>query len=365
MFSPKAEGTIRTLSERLYFLIFPALFGLNVVPFKVWTFLTELANIALLIKIAGRLTGSPLAGFLAAILWSANAGFALALGWSSAYNEIAFGFVILLAFRLFSGTSTPASENTGFGSGSYSWSGSGSGDPIHCRALRVHRRAGRSSLQNVLRKYTDDAVDLLGVHGDWAPEQPNQPTNVLVGHFRYGRHHLALVFFAVIKLRLRDDFSEYYVVVPPIGLAILGAWALASARGGPAVIVGMLAAVYIALSIASLHTTEKYLYNRAHPMKYIVQDLEALPMAETSKAILIDGIDNELFRSGISRFVIGCDDALSLLTNHQAVVLELKGRELSDITGRYLARVHFALDHPEFVAVADPLYRNRLGPTWY
>ena len=89
------------MSERLYFLISPSLFGLNVVPFKVWTFLTELANIALLIKIAGRLTGSPLAGFLAAILWTANAGFALALGWSSAYNEIAFGFVILLAFRLF------------------------------------------------------------------------------------------------------------------------------------------------------------------------------------------------------------------------------------------------------------------------
>jgi len=68
LFSPKTEGTVGTLSERLYFLISPSLFGLNVVPFKVWTFLTELANIALLIKIAGRLTGSPLAGFLAAIL---------------------------------------------------------------------------------------------------------------------------------------------------------------------------------------------------------------------------------------------------------------------------------------------------------
>jgi len=74
MFSPKAEGTVRTLSERVYFLIFPALFGLNVAPFKVWTFLTELANIALLSQIARRLTGSPLAGFLAAILWTANAG---------------------------------------------------------------------------------------------------------------------------------------------------------------------------------------------------------------------------------------------------------------------------------------------------
>ena len=101
LFSPKAQGTIRTLSERLYFLCFSSLFGLNVVPFKVCTFLTQLANIVLLIQVARRLTGSAAAGFLAAILWTANAGLALALGWSSAYNEIAFAFVILLAFRLF------------------------------------------------------------------------------------------------------------------------------------------------------------------------------------------------------------------------------------------------------------------------
>ena len=70
-------------------------------PFKTWTLLTELANIALLVQIARRVTGSALAGFLAPILWTANAGLALAVGWSSAYNEIAFAFVILLAFRLF------------------------------------------------------------------------------------------------------------------------------------------------------------------------------------------------------------------------------------------------------------------------
>ncbi len=30
LFAPIAQGTVRTLSERLYFLVFPSLFGLNV-----------------------------------------------------------------------------------------------------------------------------------------------------------------------------------------------------------------------------------------------------------------------------------------------------------------------------------------------
>jgi hypothetical protein len=47
------------------------------------------------------------------------------------------------------------------------------------------------------------------------------------------------------------------------------------------------------------------------------------------------------------------------------MVFEMKGRGVRDITERYLARVQFASGHPEFVAVADPLYGDRLGPTWY
>src|SRR5580658_169906 len=101
LFSPQAEGTVRTLSERLFFLVFSSIFGLESPPFRIWVFLTQFANIALLIQIARRLTGSAAAGFLAALLWTANAGIALAIMWSSAYNEIAEAFFILLAFRLF------------------------------------------------------------------------------------------------------------------------------------------------------------------------------------------------------------------------------------------------------------------------
>lgn len=262
-------------------------------------------------------------------------------------------------------------------------------------------------------------MDLLGVHAVCAADVETGRWLFWLGLSVAVAISLALASFAANKLRrrdwlplfllgwflvvispilpLRDHFTEYYVVVPSIGLAILGAWALASARGRTAVVADVLTVLYCTLSIADLHNTEKYFYNRARAMKCILLGLKALPAAETSQAILIDGVDNELFWSGISddpfrqlgisrvyltpgsealinphpewggisRFVIGRDDALSLLTNHRAVVFELQGRNLDDVTGRYLARVHFALDHPEFIAVANPLYGNRLGPTWY
>jgi hypothetical protein len=452
LFSPKAQGTIRTLSERLYFLVFSSLFGLNIVPFKIWTFLTELANIALLIQIARRLTGSEAAGFLAAILWTANAGLALALGWSSSYNEVAFAFVILLAFRLFLQYIDTGDRRfwiwqwavflLGFGvlELNVAYPALAAGYALCC-APRYFRKTLYLFIPSLLFvaahfAFVAEPADLhykmyfgwspfmmlwtywayaLGalrnLQTDWRPFWLGLSVTIAIS--------LALAFFAAIKLRrrdwlplfllgwflvvispvlpLRNHFTEYYVLVPAIGLAILGAWALVSARGSAAVIATVLAALYLAVSISDLHMTEKFFYNRSRRLKYIVFGLEALPKTETSKAILIDGVDNELFRSGISddpfrllgfsrvyltpgseafinadpefagisRFVLSLDDTISLLTKHQALVFEPKGRDLRDVTAQYLARARLALERPEFVDVADPLYRDRLGPTWY
>src|ERR1700682_3534883 len=101
LFGPEAQGTVRTISERLFFLVFSSIFGLESPPFRIWVFLTQFVNIALLIQITRRLTGSAVAGLIAPILWSANAGLAVSIGWSSAYNEIALAFFVLLAFHLF------------------------------------------------------------------------------------------------------------------------------------------------------------------------------------------------------------------------------------------------------------------------
>src|ERR1700736_1452796 len=101
LFRPEAQGTVRPIRERLFFLVFGSIFGLESPPFRIWVFLTQFVNIALLIQITRRLTGSAAAGLIAPVLWSANAGLAVSIGWSSAYNEIALAFFILLAFHLF------------------------------------------------------------------------------------------------------------------------------------------------------------------------------------------------------------------------------------------------------------------------
>ncbi len=86
LFHPFAQGTVRTLSERAYFLVFSSLFGLNVIPFRIAAFLTQFAAIGFLMAVLRRLSGSALAAFLAPLLWCCAAPMAMALGGRWGYN---------------------------------------------------------------------------------------------------------------------------------------------------------------------------------------------------------------------------------------------------------------------------------------
>ncbi|MEO8131396.1 MAG: hypothetical protein ABI822_30150, partial [Bryobacteraceae bacterium] len=101
MFSPMAQGTIRPWSERGFFLLFYSLFGVEALPFRLWVFLTQFANLVLLSSVAWRLTKSRAAGFLAPILWMVNSALSAAMSWTSSYNQVLCAFFILAAFRLF------------------------------------------------------------------------------------------------------------------------------------------------------------------------------------------------------------------------------------------------------------------------
>lgn len=103
IFAPQAQGTIRPLSERLFFLVGFSLFGLDALPFKVVVFVTQFANLALVAWIGARLTGLRWAGFFAAIFWVLNASAILPLGWVCVYNQVLCGFFLLLALRLLLG----------------------------------------------------------------------------------------------------------------------------------------------------------------------------------------------------------------------------------------------------------------------
>jgi hypothetical protein len=453
LFSPMAEGTVRTLSERLFFLVFSSVFGLHSPPFRVWVFLTTFACIVLLVDLTRRLTGSALAGMLAAILWIANAGLALAIGWSSAYNQIAFAFFLLLAFRLLLLYIDTNQRKywiwqwvvfiLGFGA-------------LELNVMYPVLAAGyalccaRPYLKKTLLLFIPSVL-----FGAWHLAFVPPPTDpyyhpyfgaALVATFwQYWSYALgalrdapedwrplwlgitctlgvsaALILFAVRKAVKRDwlpaflllwflamiipvlpfknHFTEYYVTVPALGLAILAGWALSRARGATLVAAGALTVLYLTLSIQDTEVAERYFYNRSRRIKYLVTALESLPKAEASKKIILAGVDNDLFWigfledpfrllgitdiyllpgsekaidthpewGGIGRYVLTPDHALSILARQDGAVYEMDGRRLRNVTAPHLAELsQYVATHSRFVDVGDPAYAGRLGPTWY
>ncbi len=69
----------------------------------------------------------------------------------------------------------------------------------------------------------------------------------------------------------------------------------------------------------------------------------------------------------IGRYIISLDDAAVALRRGEVVAFGIDGRHLRDVTEPYLATVstQFSAAHPDFVDLADPLFKSRLGPTWY
>ncbi len=100
LFTPAAQGTIRPWSERGFFLLFESLFGLNSLPFRITVFATMTANLLLIVWITRRITGSLMAGSLAAILWTANAALVTVMAWNSSYNEAMCSLFLLSSLVL-------------------------------------------------------------------------------------------------------------------------------------------------------------------------------------------------------------------------------------------------------------------------
>src|ERR1051326_7818166 len=88
MFAPLAQGTIRPFSERGFFMLFSFFFGMRALPYRLFIFLNQCVNIVLVILVTRKLTKSDLAGFIAPLLWVANAAVLTPMAWSSSYNEI-------------------------------------------------------------------------------------------------------------------------------------------------------------------------------------------------------------------------------------------------------------------------------------
>ena len=98
LFSPQAQGTIRPLGDRLWFLLASGLFGLNPVPIHLLALVFQLGNVVLVADVGRRLFSSYRAAGLAAVLWAVSDALATPMVWASALNQVVCAFFFLLAF---------------------------------------------------------------------------------------------------------------------------------------------------------------------------------------------------------------------------------------------------------------------------
>ena len=358
MFAPLAQGTIRPLSERGFFMLFSCLFGLHALPYHIWVFLNQFAGIVLLMLVTRKLTQSDLAGFVAPILWLSCVGLVTPLGWAAAYNEVQCASFLLLSFFLFL-------RYTETGRRGFYWAmwatfilGFGSNEinvvfPALAAlyAILTARRFFLSTLPMFAVSVLYSVVHQLARHdpSDYYYDMDFHIRSLIGTFWQYWRllllgvptyadyrqwhlwsGNLAVVtfssvlvlfaawqayrrifaplfflawFFIVIGplLPLHNHVTDYYLFIPALGIAMLAAHAFAAAakRIWTAPIAVALAALYMYPSIVQGHRGTVAVFERAERSRALVESVAYAKHVHPGKMILLDNVDDELYWSTV------------------------------------------------------------------
>ncbi len=458
LFEPQAQGTVRVFSERLFFLTVRAIFGLHSLPFHAVVFFTQFVNLALLAAIARRLTGSALAGFVAPILWTASAALATPLFWISAYNEILCAYCVLTAFYCLLRHVETGDWRfllaqwvvflIGFGvleviavypalAALYTllfarryfrttlplFLPSAIFTAVHALyiprvASPIYRLYFDASIAETLWRYvlwalgTSRLDEALGDQWLWPGLAAAAIIGLSLGGFalwQLGRRQWLpafaigwFVLFVAPVLPLANHLSDYYLTLPMIGLAILGAWAFAAAwdEGRAARGVAMLlGAFYLAGSIVEIHAATDRPMTESNRMHGLFRAVEAAHAQHPDRMVLLAGVDSPLFEAGfqdhpfrlfgaeqvylapgsganfnaredlggIEPFLIPLEAAANAVESGKADVLEIAGDRTRVVTERYakVLRAEYLAQFRSRVDVGDPRFATRLGSGWY
>jgi hypothetical protein len=455
LFQPTVQGTWRPLSERVFFLLFGTLFGADALPYRIWVFLTQFANLVLLASVTTRLTRSRAAGFWAAILWVANSKLATVMSWTCEYILVLCAFFLLLALRFFlryveTGERrfyiwTWAAFLTGFLAmesnvifpllvGSYTllcarkyfkatlpfFAASAAYAVLHLvfapnhgtGPYTIHIDGAIPATIWTYWRRTFEPVNLRYL----TPFSPVAGTLQMAGctagllaftiYRAWRKQWLPLVLFAWYFIALgpviplRDHITDYYLTLPAMCLAILGAYALVSAWGRGAALKALSAVLVAAFLVQSLpvaRRTADWYRRRAESQEALVMGVARAHELHPGKVILLDGVSDDLFWGAISqrpflflripdvylapgsearisahpelddvsKFVLPAGEARRGLDAGDIVVYRAGQGPLKNITHRYEAPPEAASAEPRRIDMADPLVAGRLGPTWY
>jgi len=362
MFAPKAQGTIRPLSERGFFMLFSYFFGLHALPYRLFIFCNQCLNIILLMLVTLKLTRSQLATLIAPLLWLANIALITPMAWTSAYNEIQCASFLLISFYLFLLYVETGLRRfywaqwltflLGFGALEINfvypvlaalyalllarryfratWPMLG----VSAVYVIVDRVAGTGSstqetnyfyelsfnVKALIATLVQYWTDLLGVtayaHQRQWPDWIGTLSIllfavVLVGYVArqsWKRNFLPLFlmgWFLIVLgplLPLHNHVSDYYLFVPTIGLAILAAYGISSAwqQGWISVAaVAILLSPYLVTSIGMIRIGMRSNYQRGDQARVLVQSVAYAKKIHPGKVILLKGIDDNLFWAAI------------------------------------------------------------------
>ena len=438
LLSPKAHGNLRPLGENAYWLGLSAIFGVEPLPFHICTFLTQSASLVLLGSVVRRMVAWAPAGLCAQLLWLVNIGLAPAMGWSSIYNQVLSGFFFLLAFYFL----LRHIETGRRAHGMAHWTAFVLG--LGALEINVVYPAlatlyvlfyARPFLRKVLPMFAVSALAVLA-HFYFAPPPhagvyaPRIDSAIGATLWTYWRWVLgpmpalaaALVVAGVIALiawglgrgeytallgagwfvlpllpylPLPDHKMDYYLAVPSIGIAMLGAYAIGNVRKFG--VAGRIAAVLIVMlyagtSVQASWTVTRWQHARAERVEDLVLGVVEIHQAAKGKIILLDGIDNDLFWSGVadlpfraeaipgvylapgsearieaapgllSKYVLPQAIARRALAADGAVIYRFDGQMLHDETAH--AGALWTQDEPRFVNIGDPVFADYLGAGW-
>jgi hypothetical protein len=358
MFRPMAQGTVRPISERLFFLSFWHLFGMEALPYRTLVFLTAFANVILISAIVRRLTASALAGFLAPLLWLTSPGLYEPMTWTSAYNQILCAFFFLLQLHLLIRYTDKQQKRyyvglwvaflLGFGvlelnvvfpaiaamyvllfarryllhvgpmflvSIAYAVWHRSVGQGIRTSIYEMDFRP--QSILSVLWRY----VQLSLSAWEMQPLRPELTTQIQLAFglvllaliaftaiMMWKRRWLALFFLAwyfialSVYLPLANHVSGYYATVPMAGLAMLGGWAAAVAwqTSRLARITAVAALLcFVVPGAWQGRQLSRRTSLQSREVRHMVRGIAAAHRRHPNQILVLTGVDNDLFWFGL------------------------------------------------------------------
>jgi hypothetical protein len=414
LFAPKAHDNMRPLGENAYWLVISTIFGDDPLPFHIAAFLTQAASLLLLGAIVEQLAKSHLAALAAQMLWIVNIGLAPALGWSSIFNQVLSAFFLLLAFYFLLRRQWLA-QWVAFVLGL----GALEINVVYPAIAAVYALLYAPALLKKIAPMFAVSALAVYLHFHFAPPPavgvyaPRLDARLLATFWTYwqwslgpmplwlavlltvavvvliaSRQQLALLglaFFALPLLPylpLPDHKMDYYLAVPAIGIALLGAAAIALPRYRVVAAAGI--AIYLGASLPAAVRITRWQHARGERVEDLVLGVQEIRQSAPDSVILLDGVDTDLFWSGVADLpfralsiprvylspvpVTRIDAAPDLLSKYTLPAALARNAVLYRFDGHQLHRAQFsaplAETEPRFVNLADDIFRDYFGSGW-